>query len=172
MITISGVFLDPDGAAVAGAVITFTQLKNTTDSFLRREATMTTAEDGSYSVQLYNGRYKVMAKYQNNSEAKLGEINVSDATGPGTLNDYLLVGTAGDMPSPLFMAIEKMYFDMLAMSREPAKKVPTLADLPPVPQGFYLVIDDEEQGETTLYLFENNTRYRLAMVEDKPAIKP
>jgi hypothetical protein len=34
---------------------------------------MTTAEDGSYSVQLYNGRYKVMAKYQNNSEAKLGK---------------------------------------------------------------------------------------------------
>lgn len=49
MVTISGVFLDPDGAAVAGAVITFTQLKNTTDSFLRREATMTTAEDGSYT---------------------------------------------------------------------------------------------------------------------------
>ncbi|HAT7708235.1 TPA: DUF3823 domain-containing protein [Enterobacter roggenkampii] len=118
MVTISGVFLDPDGAAVAGAVITFTQLKNTTDSFLRREATMTTAEDGSYSVQLYNGRYKVMAKYQNNSEAKLGEINVSDSTGPGTLNDYLLVGTADNTPSALFLAIEKMYFEMLAMSRE------------------------------------------------------
>lgn len=125
MVMISGVFLDPDGAAVIGAVITFTQLKNTTDSFLRRDAAMTTAADGSYSVQLYNGRYKVMAKYQNNSEAKLGEINVSDATGPGSLNDYLLVGTAGDMPNPLFMAIEKMYFDMLAMSHEPAKKVST-----------------------------------------------
>lgn len=117
MVTISGVFLDPDGASVAGAAITFTQLKNTTDSFLRRDAVMTTAGDGSYSVQLYNGRYKVMAKYQNNSEAKLGEINVSDATGPGTLNDYLLVGTAEDIPSPLFSAIEKMYFEMLAMSR-------------------------------------------------------
>ncbi|WP_053091613.1 MULTISPECIES: prophage tail fiber N-terminal domain-containing protein [Serratia] len=115
MVTISGVFLDPDGAAVVGAVITFTQLKNTTDSYLRRDAAMTTAADGSYSVQLYNGRYKVMAKYRNNSEAKLGEINVSDSTGPGTLNDYLLVGTADDTPSPLFMAIEKMYFDMLAM---------------------------------------------------------
>jgi hypothetical protein len=115
MVTISGVFLDPDGAAVVGAVITFTQLKNTTDSYLRRDAAMTTADDGSYSVQLYNGRYKVMAKYRNNSDAKLGEINVSDSTGPGTLNDYLLVGTADDTPSPLFMAIEKMYFDMLAM---------------------------------------------------------
>lgn len=115
MVTISGVFLDPDGAAVVGAVITFTQLKNTTDSYLRRDAAMTTAADGSYSVHLYNGRYKVMAKYRNNSEAKLGEINVSDSSGPGTLNDYLLVGTADDTPSPLFMAIEKMYFDMLAM---------------------------------------------------------
>lgn len=118
MVTISGVFLDPNGAPVPGAVITFTQLKNTTDSFLRRYASMTTAADGSYSVQLYNGLYKVMAKYQNNSEAKLGEIHVSDSTGPGTLNDYLLVGIADDTPSQLFSAIEKMYFEMLAMSRE------------------------------------------------------
>ncbi|EPJ1886639.1 prophage tail fiber N-terminal domain-containing protein [Enterobacter asburiae] len=169
MVTISGIFHDPNGAAVAGAVITFTQLKNTADSFLRREASMTTAEDGSYCVQLYNGRYKVMAKYRNNSEAKLGEINVSDATGPGSLNDYLLVGTAGDVPSPLFTAIEKMYFDMLAMVREPAKKVATLADLPPDPQGFYLVINDEEHGGTTLYLFENNTCYWLAMVDTNSA---
>lgn len=115
MVTISGVFLDPDGSPVVGAAITFIQLKNTSDSFLRRDAGMTTAADGSYSVQLYNGRYKVMAKYQDNSEAKLGEITVSADTGPGTLNDYLLVGTADDTPSPLFMAIEKMYFDMLAM---------------------------------------------------------
>ncbi|SUY95339.1 phage tail fiber protein [Citrobacter freundii] len=146
MVTISGVFLDPDGAPVAGAAITFIQLKNTKDSFLRREAIMTTAEDGSYSVQLYNGRYKVMAKYQNNSEAKLGEINVSDSTGSGSLNDYLLVGAADNTPSALFLAIEKMYFDMLAMSREPAKKVDTMADLPINPQGYYLVISDEEKG--------------------------
>jgi hypothetical protein len=43
---------------------------------------------------------------------------VSDATGPGSLNDYLLVGAADDTPSALFLAIEKMYFEMLAMSRE------------------------------------------------------
>lgn len=131
MVTISGVFLDPDGAAVAGAVITFTQLKNTTDSFLRREATMTTAEDGSYSVQLYNGRYKVMAKYRNNSEAKLGEINVSDSTEPGTLNDYLLVGATGDMPSPLFMAVEKMYFDMLVMMGDFSKTARSVDGIKP-----------------------------------------
>lgn len=30
----------------------------------------------------------------------------------------MLVGAADDIPSALFLAIEKMYFEMLAMSRE------------------------------------------------------
>lgn len=163
-ITISGVFREPDGSIVAGVKIEFTQQANSAASFTQRTSEIITADDGSYSIDIFPGRYSVSVTSAGKPKILLGLINISADSQSGTLNDFLI--TSAPVTNPVIEQMQQLYFAMLAMSKSPAAVVSSAADIPDDAAGFVFVTDDEQKGAPALYLYAAGRRFWLAMVED------
>ncbi|MGL4727012.1 MAG: prophage tail fiber N-terminal domain-containing protein [Scandinavium sp.] len=163
MTVISGVFNRPDGSSEPGVTIRFQLLENTSHSFINENPEVLTDEQGFYSIDLSWGKYCVTALRGWRKDV-LGFIYVAPDGPDGTLNDYLLTGVP---PVPAVIAgMEEMYFQMKALQGNPATRVQTEGDVPNTASGFYLVLEDNEKGAPTLYLYAGERRYWLAMVDD------
>lgn len=164
--TLSGVFKDPDGSVVPGVILTFTLQSTTSDSFAQRFTSVTTDSSGAYSVNLYNGAYKVNFQDSTGKTVSLGTITVTETSTSGTLNDFLLTGNS-TLTNALLISIQQAYQQMLALFNNPATTVATYSSLPSSPSGWYLITADEtKSGGPSIYLFSGGRRYWFAMVED------
>ncbi|VTP12674.1 hypothetical protein PUATCC27989T_00486 [Phytobacter ursingii] len=164
--TISGIFTDPNGAIVSGATLSFTLLNNTADSFVQRYSECVTSSDGSYSITLSNGLYKVNSQDSNLRRINLGTIEIDEGSVDGSLNTFLLA-SASSQTNAILIAVQAAYAQMLGLFQNPAVAVATYADIPAIPSGWYLVTTDETKSNgPSVYLFKDGIRYWFAMVED------
>jgi hypothetical protein len=90
MTTLSGILQTPDGTAIAGAKITFEAVRNSEQVTFHATSSLTTGSDGSYSLTLPVGSFKVFINYDANRIINVGVITILDGSVDGTLNDYLL----------------------------------------------------------------------------------
>ncbi|ECL2125346.1 hypothetical protein FSE01_15260 [Salmonella enterica subsp. enterica] len=163
-VLISGVLREPDGTIIPGAKIEFTQQANSASSFAQRTVEVITSGDGTYEVQIFPGKYLVSMATRNTSRNNLGLIVVTNESGSGTLNDFLI--TSSSATNPVMEQMQRFYFAALALSQSPAKVVNTVTDIPDDASGFVLVTDDESKNSPALYLYVHGRRYWFAMVED------
>ncbi|MGL4725637.1 MAG: prophage tail fiber N-terminal domain-containing protein [Scandinavium sp.] len=167
MITLSGIYQRPDGEIVPGAVISFIQLGNTANSFTHLKAEMTTGDDGAYSISLYDGLYKVEARYTDRRVDYLGNITITAESEDGTLNDYLTLSSC--LPNNAILdAMQQVYFANKDLVASGVKTVAHISDIPGDASGYYYVTNDEDKGAPTLYLFTAGQRVWLASVDDTP----
>jgi len=94
MTTLSGILQTPDGTAIAGAKITFEAVRNSEQVTFHATSSLTTGSDGSYSLTLPVGSFKVFINYDANRIINVGVITILDGSVDGTLNDYLLTNNA------------------------------------------------------------------------------
>lgn len=87
-INISGIYCDPVAHPIAGIVLEFKTLYNSSQTQLQTAASTTTDEVGAYSVDLVPNAYSVCEVFGNNRKW-LGNISIFPDSVPGTLNEYL-----------------------------------------------------------------------------------
>lgn len=163
---ISGIFKNPDGAAVPNVVIRFTQDGNSTNSFTRQKAEVTTDENGAYEIDLFAGKYIVQAVSNRPDLPTLGIIQVTTDSPDGTLNDFLIANNPPPF-NPVVDFVQTSLSEMVQLQQTPAKSVGVFADIPVSAAGWYLVASDETKGgAAVVYLFAGGKRYWFAMVED------
>lgn len=88
MATISGIFNDPFGNALAGVTITLTARTTTEETLSGTTASVTTDTDGSYSMSVLTGCFAVSATIGKQVDY-LGVIEVNSDSVDGTLNEFL-----------------------------------------------------------------------------------
>ncbi|PXW43466.1 endosialidase-like protein [Erwinia sp. AG740] len=87
-VLISGVLIDPSGAAIAGAEITFTALTNGNSVLNGFSVSATTDEDGEYAIPLELCDYSISIQHDGNN-AIYGSVSINKDTTPTTINDLL-----------------------------------------------------------------------------------
>lgn len=102
MITLSGIYRNPEGEPIPYANLVITSRHNTRQTFLQIAASVTTGVGGEYKLELYPGEYTVTVVYKNGQRAVLGIITLLDDSQPGTLNDYL-VNSAPELTGPIVL---------------------------------------------------------------------
>lgn len=87
-ITLSGTLIDSTGKAIAGAKVVLKSVK-TGDVISGLAGSFTTGVDGSYSVNVPYGSYKVYVEIEGEQTAMPGFFNVYDYSANGSLQDFL-----------------------------------------------------------------------------------
>lgn len=87
-ITLSGILIDSTGKAIAGAKVVLKSVK-TGDVISGLAGSFTTGADGSYSVNVPYGSYKVYVEIEGEQTAMPGFFNVYDYSANGSLQDFL-----------------------------------------------------------------------------------
>lgn len=88
-ITISGIYLDPEGMVLPDKTLSFESLYNSSQTQLKTTVKVTTDEYGSYSVALVPNYYSVCEADDKGRTKWLGNIQIFADSPPGTLNEYL-----------------------------------------------------------------------------------
>lgn len=173
MATISGIYNDPFGRPVSGAVIELTARKTTSATFAGTNAAAVTAEDGSYTMIVLPGVYVVTSRIKTASNY-LGVIYVYPEGPDASLNQYLASFNPDDVTPAILEEIQELARSAESSAqaaaelvRHPIFEVPTAAELPAVPAGFYMVKNDEGKGGgPQLYYFSAEDKYWIAMVKE------
>ncbi|WP_211130890.1 prophage tail fiber N-terminal domain-containing protein, partial [Serratia surfactantfaciens] len=108
MITISGVYRDPAGVAVPGALIAVKSKNNTLETFKCLCVEAVTGIGGEYEFSVAPDDYEVFVTYNNGIRQRLGFMRIEDGAADGSLNDYLIYADPELARPPVYADIKRM----------------------------------------------------------------
>ncbi|AWQ48025.1 GDSL-type esterase/lipase family protein [Serratia marcescens] len=108
MIKISGVYRDPAGAAVPGALIAVKSKNNTLETFKCLCVETLTGPGGEYEFSVVPDDYEVFITYDNGIRQRLGFMRIEDGAADGSLNDYLIYADPELARPPVYSDIKRM----------------------------------------------------------------
>ncbi|RNI60135.1 prophage tail fiber N-terminal domain-containing protein, partial [Escherichia coli] len=120
-VKISGVLKDGTGKAVPGCTIELKALRTTETVIVTTVAEGEPGENGSYSMDVEPGYYRVTLNTEGYPPVHVGNITVSAESAPGTLNTFLLnEETAAAYPKAL-VELEAAAAEILARAEAAAR---------------------------------------------------
>ncbi|MBH2686491.1 MULTISPECIES: prophage tail fiber N-terminal domain-containing protein [Serratia] len=108
MIKISGVYRDPAGVAMPGALIAVKSKNNTLETFKCLCVETVTGLGGEYEFSVVPDDYEVFITYDNGIRQRLGFMRIEDGTADGSLNDYLIYADPELARPPVYSDIKRM----------------------------------------------------------------
>ncbi|HGW4116287.1 TPA: prophage tail fiber N-terminal domain-containing protein [Serratia marcescens] len=108
MIKISGVYRDPAGAAVPGALIAVKSKNNTLETFRCLCVETATGAGGEYELSIVPDDYEVFITYGNGIRQRLGFMRIEDGAADGSLNDYLIYADPELARPPVYSDMKRM----------------------------------------------------------------
>ncbi|HGL5836855.1 TPA: prophage tail fiber N-terminal domain-containing protein [Serratia marcescens] len=108
MIKISGVYRDPAGGAMPGALIAVKSKNNTLETFKCLCVETVTGLGGEYEFSVVPDDYEVFITYDNGIRQRLGFMRIEDGAADGSLNDYLIYADPELARPPVYSDIKRM----------------------------------------------------------------
>lgn len=108
MIKISGVYRDPAGVAMPGALIAVKSKNNTLETFKCLCVETVTGVGGEYEFSVVPDDYEVFITYDNGIRQRLGFMRIEDGAADGSLNDYLIYADPELARPPVYSDIKRM----------------------------------------------------------------
>ncbi|WP_444859389.1 prophage tail fiber N-terminal domain-containing protein [Serratia sp. (in: enterobacteria)] len=108
MIKISGVYRDPAGVAMPGALIAVKSKNNTLETFKCLCVETVTGRGGEYEFSVVPDDYEVFITYDNGIRQRLGFMRIEDGAADGSLNDYLIYADPELARPPVYSDIKRM----------------------------------------------------------------
>ncbi|WP_440530890.1 prophage tail fiber N-terminal domain-containing protein, partial [Serratia nevei] len=108
MIKISGVYRDPAGVAMPGALIAVKSKNNTLETFKCLCVETVTGLGGEYEFSVVPDDYEVFITYGNGIRQRLGFMRIEDGAADGSLNDYLIYADPELARPPVYSDIKRM----------------------------------------------------------------
>ncbi|MBN5214056.1 prophage tail fiber N-terminal domain-containing protein [Serratia ureilytica] len=108
MIKISGVYRDPAGVAMPGALIAVKSKNNTLETFKCLCVETVTGLGGEYEFSVAPDDYEVFVTYNNGIRQRLGFMRIEDGAADGSLNDYLIYADPELARPPVYSDIKRM----------------------------------------------------------------
>ncbi|HEJ8131077.1 prophage tail fiber N-terminal domain-containing protein [Serratia sp. IR-2025] len=108
MIKISGVYRDPAGVAMPGALIAVKSKNNTLETFKCLCVETVTDLGGEYEFSVAPDDYEVFVTYNNGIRQRLGFMRIEDGAADGSLNDYLMYADPELARPPVYSDIKRM----------------------------------------------------------------
>ncbi|MBH2842915.1 prophage tail fiber N-terminal domain-containing protein [Serratia marcescens] len=108
MIKISGVYRDPAGVAMPGALIAVKSKNNTLETFKCLCVETETNLGGEYEFSVAPDDYEVFVTYNNGIRQRLGFMRIEDGAADGSLNDYLIYADPELARPPVYSDMKRM----------------------------------------------------------------
>lgn len=156
-ITLSGILIDSTSKAITGAKVVLKSVK-TGDVISGLAGSFVTGDDGSYSVTVPYGTYKVYIEIEGEQTAMPGFFNVYDYSTNGSLQDFLYQPCEEDnIPMFLFEletirqdikesyknAIDSVIENLIPLSKQYMTLAEAEEDIANIPEGSYTYVRDE-----------------------------
>ncbi|WP_144236172.1 GDSL-type esterase/lipase family protein [Serratia marcescens] len=108
MIRLTGVFRNPAGVAVPGALIAVKSKNNTLETFKCMCVETVTGLGGEYEFSVVPDDYEVVITYDNGICQRLGFMRIEDGAADGSLNDYLIYADPELARPPVYSDMKRM----------------------------------------------------------------
>lgn len=108
MIKISGVYRDPAGVAMPGALIVVKSKNNTLETFKCLCVETVTGPGGEYEFSVVPDDYEVFITYGNGIRQRLGFMRIEDGAADGSLNNYLIYADPELARPPVYSDMKRM----------------------------------------------------------------
>ncbi|EFE93491.1 prophage tail fiber N-terminal domain-containing protein [Serratia odorifera] len=169
-ITISGVYLDPEGTAVPGARIIIASKRTTSDTFRDLIVSHVTGDHGEYLFDLQPGYYRVSVLYQDRDRTTvIGDMELQESSLPGSLNDYVRFADPALADPTVYAEMKRWYMLTSTHADEVAESVAIAkqASESAVESKNAALISETSAAESSKSAMENAIVARVAADESK-----
>lgn len=174
-ITLSGILIDSTGKAIAGAKVVLKSVK-TGDVIIGIAGSFTTGVDGSYSVTVPYGSYKVYVEIEGEQTAMPGFFNVYDYSVNGSLQDFLYQPCEEDNTPMFLFELELIRQDIKEKYKNAVDSV--IENLVPLSKQYMTLADAQAdianipEGSTTYYRSPDDSALAIEVINNGGTLTP